>query len=381
MTPPLAPEKGLPKTASAGFISPDGEVPFWRTEIGKEELSAVTATFRQKSFSQGPVTHELETEIAKRLGVPFAVCTTSGSMALTLALMAHDIGPGDEVIVPTRTFIATAHAALILGAKVVLVDCLADNPGLDIREVGKKITSRTRAIMPVHLNGRSVDMGSLLKLARDHGLRVIEDAAQGLFSKTPSGACQGTLGDAGCFSFSMVKLVSTGQGGAIVLRDEKTYQKLLALRNHGVRDVISHEYQSFGSNFKFNDVLASIGLCQVRKGNDKVDHVNAIYRKYREALEDLSFIDLVPVDIDNGEVALWPEVVCEDRDRLIDFLHERGIQTRKFLPCVHTAPHFADGRQFPNSERFSRIGLNLPGGPTLPLEGVDKTIEAVRNFR
>ncbi len=321
----------------------------------------------------------MEAEIAKQLDVPYVLCTTSGSMALMMGLMAFGVGPGDEVIVPTRTFIATAHAASLLGARVVLVDSRNESPNIDVAEAEKKITPRTKAIMPVHLNGRSCEMAAIRALAGEHGLAVIEDACQGMFSRSPGGY-QGTLGDCGCFSFGMVKLVSTGQGGAIVTRSEKLYEKLAAVRNHGVADVVSHTYLTTGHNFKFNDLLASIGLWQVRRGPEKVAHVNAVYKRYREGLEGLSFIKLVPVDVDNGEVAPWTEAISEERDNLMVFLAGKGIQTRKFIPCVHTAPHFDSGECFPNSERYNRTGFNLPCGPDLPLEYVDRTIEALVEY-
>ncbi|MBL6935311.1 MAG: DegT/DnrJ/EryC1/StrS family aminotransferase [Alphaproteobacteria bacterium] len=368
-----------PEAANASFVSTASEVPFWMTDIGENEIATVTETMAAKSFSMGAVTAKMEAEIAKQLDVPHVLCTTSGSMALMMGLMAVGVGPGDEVIVPTRTFIATAHAASLLGARVVLVDSRSDSPNMDVAEAAKKITPRTKAIMPVHLNGRVCDMATLRALAEKHGLAVVEDACQGMFSRGPDGF-QGTLGDCGCFSFGMVKLVSTGQGGAIVTRDKDLYEKLAAMRNHGVADVVSHTYLTTGHNFKFNDLLASIGLWQVRRGPEKASHVNAIYKKYRKGIEGLPFIELAPVDVDNGEVALWTEAISEERDALMAFLAGEGIQTRKFIPCVHTAPHFDSGERFPNSEHFNRTGFNLPCGPDLPLEYVDRTIEALKKY-
>lgn len=375
------PETGLKtKTASSGIIGPVRDIPFWNTVIGNEELNEVISTFGKKKFSSGPIVAELESEIAQLLDVPYVVCTTSGTMALVMALMAHGVGPGDEVIVPARTFIATGHAASLLGAKVVLVDCLSDTPLIDVAAVDRKITPRTRAIMPVHLNGRTADMVALNAIAEKHGIVIVEDAAQGFLSRMPDGKFQGTASGAGGFSFGMVKLISTGQGGAVVTRHKDVYEKLCALRDHGVRDVIAHEYLAPGANFKFTDILASIGVWQARKGPAKAAHVNAIYERYIDGLKDLSFIKMLPVNVAGGEVSLWPEAVCEERESLMDYLDRHGIQTRKFLPCLHTAPHYNTGESFPNSEQFSRTGLNLPGGPGLPLESVDRTIEVLRKY-
>ena len=367
------------EAANASFVSAGSEVPFWMTDIGENEIATVVETMAARSFSMGAVTAKMEAEIAKQLDVPYVLCTTSGSMALMMGLMAAGVGPGDEVIVPTRTFIATAHAASLLGARVVLVDSRSDSPNMDVAEAEKKITPRSKAIMPVHLNGRVCDMSAIRVLAEKHGLAVIEDACQGIFSRGPDGY-QGTLGDCGCFSFGMVKLVSTGQGGAIVTRDKAMYEKLAAMRNHGVADVVSHTYLTTGHNFKFNDLLASIGLWQVRRGPEKVAHVNAVYKRYREGFEGLSFIELVPVGVECGEAALWTEAVSDERDNLMAFLAGEGIQTRKFIPCVHTAPHFDSGERFPNSERYSRTGFNLPCGPDMPLDYVDRTIEVLKKY-
>ena len=367
------------EVANDSFVSSGDEVPFWMTDIGEREIATVCDTMAKKSFSLGAVTAEMEAEIAKQLDVPYALCTTSGSTALMMGLMAAGVGSGDEVIVPTHTFIATAHAASLLGAKVVLVDCQSGDTNMDVAEAAKKISSRTKAIMPVHLNGRSCDMATIAALAKKHRLAVIEDACQGIFSRTADGYL-GTLGDCGCFSFGMVKLVSTGQGGAVVTRDKAMYEKLAAMRNHGIADVISHTYLMPGHNFKFNDIQASIGMWQVQRGPEKAAHVNAVYKRYREGLKELPFIELMPVGVDKGEVALWAEAVSEERDALMAFLSQNGIQSRKFIPCVHTAPHFSSGEAFPNSERFNRTGFNLPSGPDLPLEYVERTVAVLREY-
>ena len=361
------------------FITEGEEVPFWHLHIGEEEERAVADALKRKRFSMGPVTHELEEELARQLDVPHALCVSNGSAALLMSLAVQGIGPGDEVLVPTRTFIATAHAASLIGAKPVLVDCEPDRPAIDMADAARKVSSRTRAIMPVHLNGRSADMDAVLAFASKHNLVVIEDACQGLFSWHRLGY-QGTIGHSGCFSFSMVKLVATGQGGAVVTRDKTTFDKLYRFRNHGVADVISHTYLAPGGNFKFTDIAASIGLHQVRRRTQKVTHVTAIYRRYCDGLADLSSVKILPVAVHNGEVPLWTEVTSPRRDALMQFLSDHGIQTRRFLPCCHTAPHFSDQGPFPHSERFAREGFNLPCGPDFPLDRVNQVIEKIREY-
>ena len=211
------------------------KVSWWRTSLGEEEIQKLRQSVSEEHISQGPVTEEFETRFAEALNVPYAVATTSGSVAILLALMALGIGRDDEVIMPDRTWIATAHAALFLGAKPVLVDVRPDVPTIDVAQIKSKITDRTKAIIPVHINGRGGDMEEIQTLAIEYGLLVVEDACQALFSKNSAGFL-GTQSDAGCFSLGVGKLISTGQGGVVVTRSRDTYEKLkTTLRIPGTR--------------------------------------------------------------------------------------------------------------------------------------------------
>ena len=237
-------------------------IPWWRTSFGEEEVQAIAEAIRAEHITMGPITAELEKKLAEALGVPYAVVTTSGSVALLMALIALGIEPGDEVILPNRTFVATAHAVVLLGAKVVLVDVRQDIPVLDVTQLRAKITPRTKAIMPVHLCGRGGDLEELLRIAKEHGLLVVEDACQAIFSRGEQGYL-GTRSDAGCYSLGITKLIGTGQGGLVVTRDVETYQKLRLVRNHGVADVFKADFNLLGFNFKFTDMMAALGLVQL----------------------------------------------------------------------------------------------------------------------
>ena len=358
-------------------------IQWWRTEVGEAEVAKVADSIRAERISNGPVTGELEAAIAATLDVPYVVCTTSGSMALTLALLTLGVGPGDEVIVPNRTFMATAHAALVLGAKVRLVDTRADIPALDVAQVEAAITPRTKAILPVHLNGRAVDMPALAKIAKKHGLALVEDTAQAFLSKAPFGWL-GAQSDLGCFSLGMTKLISTGQGGFVVTRDEALYRKMRRVQCHGVVDTLTDNYEMLGSNFKFNDVLASLGVIQLQRGPAKIAHVTKVYEKYRLSLDRLHGLEIIPVMVETGEVPLWTEIVvhsgAEERARLMAFLAERGIQTRRFLPDLDRSQYLGNGGDFVNSRRFEAGGMFLPGGPAQPMANVERTIEALHEY-
>lgn len=352
---------------------------WWRTSFGEEEARRVAESLCRGHVSQGPVTAELERRLAAYLGVPYVVATTSGSTALLMALMAADVGPTDEVIVPNRTWIATAHAAQLLGAKVRLVEVLEDHPIMDVSRVERMITPRTKAIIPVHLNGRSVDMKELSRLADRYGVRIIEDAAQALGSRNAVGML-GCQSFAGCFSLGTTKIISTGQGGFVVTRDPSAFQRLKLMRTHGVGDFINTSYTQFGFNFRFTDIQASIGIVQLDRLSSRIEAVKAIYARYEQAMPTLPCLKFVPVDIDSGEVPVYVEVLCPSRAELVEFLAKLDIQTRPFYPDLNLAPHLASDGDFFRSRIFGQQGLFLPCGPEQSLEDVDCVVAALLGY-
>jgi perosamine synthetase len=354
-------------------------IPWWRTTFGEPEIQRLTHSISNEHISQGPVTAEFEARIAEALGVPYVVATTSGSVALLMALMAMDIRRDDEVIIPNRTWIATAHAAAMLGAKVVLVDVRPDVPLMDVSQVRGKITSRTKAIIPVHLGGRVADLKEVKAIAGEFGLRVIEDASQALFSRNSEGLA-GTQSDAGCFSLSVAKLISTGQGGFIVTRNEETSKRLKLIRTHGVADVINATYTKLGFNFRYNDIQASIGIAQLARAPERIERAKAVYARYEEGLAKLIFLKLIPLDVARGEVPLYIEVLCDDRRKVIDYLSAHDIQTRPFYPDLNLAPYLSNSADFPNSRVFGERGLFLPCGPEQPLENIDRVVHVLSRF-
>jgi perosamine synthetase len=356
------------------------KIPWWKTHFGEEEVNYITDSIRQGYLSLGPVTLKFEQQLAELLDIPYVIATTSGSAALLMALMALDIKSGDEVIVPNRTWIATAHAPMMLGAKVVLVDVKSDLPIIDVSQIRQKITSRTRAIIPVCLNGRAVDMEEVWKISDEYGLKVIEDAAQGLFSKN-SGKYMGTQSDAGCFSLSMAKLIPTGQGGFVVTRNKETYEKLILIRTHGVVDTINCRFDRMGFNFRYTDLQASIGIAQLAKAEKRIADIKGIYEKYKEGLAEFPFLQLIPVNVLGGEIPLYVEALCSDRERLISFLSSKGIQTRPFYPDLDTADHLGCFGEFPNSKIFGRQGLVLPCGPDQSIDNIKKVLNELNNFK
>lgn len=357
------------------------EISWWKTSVGRSGIDRMVQSIEAERISDGPVTAEFERAFAALLGVPHAVAVPSGSTALLLAMMAVGVGPGDEVIVPDSTWIATAHAAALLGATVVLADTDPDRPVLAVEEVRRKLTARTKAIVPVHLAGRAADMQALFDLARPAGILVIEDACQATLSCGPLGP-MGTLGDLGCYSLGAAKLLTTGQGGVVVTRNPELNERLRRLKFHGVATGGTpwECYTGIGLNLKFTDILASLGLEQIEDAERRVRHVVAIHEHYRDGLADHPRLRVSEVRTEAGEVPLWTEIETAELAAVRDHLQARGIQTKRVHPPLHQASYFRAEGAYPNSCRFSDELLVLPSGPAQPLLNVDIVIEALRAY-
>jgi len=354
-------------------------LPHWRTTFTNGEAEAIARAIMKGHVSQGPVVAEFERQLAAYLKVPFVVATTSGSTALLMSMMAAELGPGDEVIVPNRTWIATAHAPLLLGAKVKLVDVEPGRPIINAALVEKAITDRTRAIIPVHLCGRSADMRAINDIARRHQLLVIEDAAQALGSRNSDGLLS-TQSDMGCFSLSVAKIISTGQGGFIATKNEVLYRKLIAMRTQGVGDIVNAVWTTPGFNFRFTDILASVGLVQLGLLSARIQKAKAIYQAYVDGLQDVDMMKVIPVNLEQGEVPVYVEVLCERREEVIDYLAAKGVQCRPFYPDLNTAKYFMNSGVYPNSIKYGTQGVYLPAGPEQSMRDIQSVIPHIREY-
>lgn len=353
------------------------KINWWRTKLGNKEIKSVIQAIKHEHLSQGVVVKEFEENLSKKLNVPYVVCTTNGSSALLLAYIALGVKPNDEVIIPNRTFIATAHAALLLGAKVILVDTNKSIPTIDVNAIERKITKKTKVIVPVHLNGRSCDMNHINELAEKYGINVVEDSAQALFSRNKNGYL-GTQSSIGIYSIAATKIITTGQGGFLVTKDKELYEKMRLIRNHGVVDTLKDSYNQLGFNFRYSDILASIGNIQLTKADKNINYVNMVYKKYESSLP--KSIKMIHVDIQNGEVPLWVEVLCKEREKLMKYLLNNGVETRQFLPDLNLSQHLSNNGLFTNSKLFSKNGLILPCGPAQKMSDIEFVIDLLRKW-
>lgn len=357
-------------------------LPFSLPEIGDAEIAEVTNALRSGWVTTGPKTKQFESDFADFIGGGVdAIAVNSATAGLHLGLEALGIGPGDEVITTTHTFTATAEVIRYLGADPVFVDVDSATLCISVDAVARAITPRTKAIIPVHFAGRSADMGRLLTLAKQHGLKVMEDAAHALPASC-DGELIGTLGsDVTVFSFYANKTITTGEGGMLVTRDPVVAKRARAMRLHGInRDafdrftskVPSWYYEIVAPGFKYNmtDIAASIGIHQLKKANlfqQKRAHIAAMYD---EALSSLPFI--LPPHAASGDVHSWhlyamqlSDEVSVSRDMFIERMFERGIGCSVHYIPLHLQPYWRDTyrllpEMFPVSQRVFERTVSLP---------------------
>lgn len=358
------------------------KIPWWLPQVGSKEERAYIGQALQNNFvNEGPLATEFENRIAALVGVKHAIAVTSCTAGLFLSLKALGIGHGDEVIVPDVTFIATANAVELTGAKAVLADVEPERLTISVEAAKKAITSKTKAIVPVHVTGRAADIEAVLALAKQHDLSVVEDAAEALLSKH-NGKCLGTFGIASCFSFSPNKTITTGQGGMIVTDDSNLQIKLRMLKDQGrpVRGTGGDDvHDVIGYNFKLTDIQAGLGLGQLTALEKRIERMKRNYALYREHLNGILGLRVYPTR--DGEAPQWTDVETERRDELAAYLKEQNMDSRKYwFPLHRQNAYKLPDDTFPNSTRLSPRSLWLPSAFTLTDEDVLAVCESVRTF-
>lgn len=358
-------------------------IPWWLPKIGTREQDVVKEVLQTGYVNEGDYTARFEGEIARRLGVKYAVATSSGTAALFIALRSAGIGPGDEVIVPDLTFIATANAVSLTGARPVLVDVDPRTLNISVEASRRAITEKTRAIVPVHVSGRAADMPSILTLAEQHNLRVVEDAAEALLSRS-QGKFLGTFGCCGCFSFSPNKTITTGQGGMVVTNDDQLVVRLRELKDQGrpVRGTGGDDiHHSIGYNFKLTNLQAAVGIGQLYYLDERLQRLKEIFEIYAERLSTLPGFSLVGFDIENGESPQWVDAIIEKRNELDSYLKGKGMGCRRFwFPLHRQVPYQQPDKDFPHSTSLSFKALWLPSAFFLSDDDVHSVCDTIQGF-
>lgn len=368
-------------------------------DFDEKETEAVTNVLSSKWLSMGPKTKEFEDRFGHYAGVPFSVATANCTVALHMALVGLGIGKGDEVILPSLTFVATSNAVLYTGARPVFADIYGiERPLMDPADIERKVTPRTRAIMVMHYAGYPCDMGRIRAVARKNGLYIIEDAAHAVGSYYRDKMC-GTMGDIGCFSFFANKNLPTGEGGMLVTRHKEIYEKILKLRSHGMTSltwdrVRGHSYSydvvDLGYNYRTTEISSALGIVQLgklRRNNKRRDKIFAEYVKRLSNCGNL----LIPFSglAEQGRYArhLFPLVLDKSIDRLsfISGLKKRGIQTSIHYPPVHTFSYYRKLLQkfqalnLHNTEEYGNRVVTLPIHPLLKKDDIREICDCVED--
>jgi perosamine synthetase len=346
--------------------------------IGKEEQQAVLKVLKSGLLSQGSVVQQFEKAFASYCNVKYAVTASNGTTALHLALLALGIGPGSEVITTPFSFIATANAILYVGAKPVFIDINQSTFNINPDQIESRITSRTKAILPVHLFGLPADMEKIMQIARKHNLIVIEDACQA-HGAVFNGKKVGSLGDVGCFSFYPTKNMTSGEGGMVTTNNKKLAQQIKILRNHGMQKKYHHDV--LGYNFRMTDIHAAIGLVQLKKldAANKKRIQNAAYLSKR--LSDYVQIPSVPASYSHV-FNQYTIKIAKNRDKIQKELEKKGVGCAVYYPIpIHKQKIYKDmykNQIFPIAEKMSKQVLSIPVRPGLTRKDLDTIINSIK---
>lgn len=334
--------------------------------------------------SEGPFVKEFEQNMSKRVGRKYGVAVSNGTAALEVAVRALGITKGDEVIMPTFTIISCAMAVTKVGAVPVLVDSNIDTWNMDANEIEKKITSKTKAIMVVHIYGLPADMDPIIQLAEKYGLKIIEDAAE-MHGQTYKGEPCGSFGDVSIFSFYPNKHITTGEGGMVVTDDEELAERCRSLRNLCFRKDVRYIHDEISDNYRFTNLQAAVGLAQLERLDEFIEKKRNMGKYYTERLSDIRGLILPIEKTKYADNIYWVYGLVLDENIEIDnimmqkLLADEGIGTRTFFWCMHEQPvykkkgMFVD-EQYVNAEYLARKGFYIPSGLALTQAQMEEVV-------
>jgi len=358
-------------------------IPVAEPNLNGNELKYVKDCIESGWISSiGEYVKKFEQEFSGYCGVKHGVAVANGTVALHLALEALGIKPGDEVIVPALTFIATANAVKYVGAKPVFIDSEPRTWNIDPERIKEKITKKTKAIMPVHLYGHPCDMGIINEIAEKHDLKVIEDAAEAHGAEY-KGKKVGSLSDVSCFSFYGNKILTTGEGGMCLTNDEKIAEKIEQLKDHGMSKERRYYHPQLGYNYRLTNIQAAIGLAQLERIEQTIDTKRRNAKTYNSLLKNVKGITL-PVEEPWAKNVYWMYSILVERgyklrrDELIGKLKKEGIDTRPFFIPLHKMPYLDEGLKFPIAEELGEKGINLPSSVKLTKEQIEEITSFIK---
>jgi len=372
------------------------KIPLFKIYWDKKDIKAMKEVIESgMNWATGPHIEKFEQELAKYVGRKYALVFNSGTSALHALMIVYGFGEGDEIIVPSFTFIATANASLFVGARPVFAEIEKETFGLDPKDVEKKITEKTKAIMPIHYGGCPCKIKELKKIAKKNNLILIEDTAESLGSRIMNKKI-GTFGDSAMFSFCAPKVITTGEGGAVVINSREIYEKLKLIRSHGRLETADYfsstqyaDYITLGYNFRMSNILAALGRTQLEK-IEKVIKIRREKAKYlTEKLSQIKEI-ILPVPPKNyfhvyQMYTIRVKKGKKVRDALKNYLNQKGIGAKVYFEPVHLTNFYRKffgykKNSFPLTERISGEVLTLPIYPTLTKNEIDYMVKEIKNF-
>ncbi len=364
----------------------DKFLPVYEPDLGGNELAYVSDCIRSGWVSSlGEYVQRFEEGFARFCGVEHAVSVANGTAALHLALVALGIGPGDEVLIPTLTFVATANAVGYTGATPVFVDSERSTWNMDPEQLAGRITPRTRAIVPVHLYGHPAAMGPILDVAKRHGLYVVEDAAEAHGAEY-MGKRVGSLGHVGCFSFYGNKVITTGEGGMITTSDGALAERIAFLKDHSMAKDKRYWHPEIGFNYRLTNLQAALGVAQMERVEQFIQRKRESTQRYSSLLAGVKGVKLPPKAEWARSVYWMYSILIEDefgmdRDELMARLRQVGVDTRPFFHPIHRLPPYQRGETLAVAEDLSRRGVNLPSSATLGAKDVERVAKAIADLQ
>jgi perosamine synthetase len=352
--------------------------------VGEEEIQEILDCVRTRWLTEGKKTEEFVERLKAYTGAKHLVLAPNGTLALFMAVVVAGLGPGDEVVVPDFTFVGTATSVVLAGATPVFADVDPDTFNLDPDSLRRAIGPRTKAIMPVHIYGQSADMDPILEVAREHNLKTIEDAAQGMGVRY-KGRHVGTIGDLGCFSFFADKTVTTGEGGAILTDDDAMGQRLLYFRNQGRLHRGSFIHPQMGWNFRMTDLQCALGLAQMRKLDWIIRRKSEIEEQYRKHLASVPQVKFPRIHAAGERVPFRINLLVPDPNALCDHLDAAGVGVRRFFYPLHRQPCFSGQNSrkvagIRNSVRGFEHGISLPSSVNLKEAEIEYVCQKIGTF-
>lgn len=353
-------------------------IPWWEVQGGGKELEKLGEVVTSNYFNEGTAVLEFENNISEITNSKFTVACSSGTTAIFMALKAIGMRSGSTIAVPDLTFIATANAARLTGAKVILVDINNETLGVSLESLEEAHRKqKIDTLVLVHVSGRSAWSNEILNFCKSEGILIVEDAAEAFGSRDPvTGKMLGTIGELGAYSFSPNKIITTGQGGAVVTNSEKYLDTLRALKDQGrpTRGSGGSDLHPFeGYNFKLTNLQAAVGLAQLEQYENRKNHLTRIYSEYRARIQECIHLKLLNFNIEIGEFPLWPDLFARNRDKLIFNLKEENIGYREIWLPIHTQQKYLrSSADFPNAVLSSAHIVWLPSAFSLNIYMIEK---------